>query len=70
MDTKDELKKYEVMSKVNRKTIFVRVDKTEYYEFEYDNVTEEEALEMALENVSLEEPYDYDVEVVDYWVKD
>lgn len=58
------------MSKVNRKTIFVRVDKTEYYEFEYDNVTEEEALEMAIENVSWEEPYDYDVEVVDYWVKD
>lgn len=58
------------MSKVNRKTIFVRVDKTEYYEFEYDNVTEEEALEMAIENVSWEEPYDCDVEVVDYWVKD
>lgn len=58
------------MSKVKRKEITVQVEKTEYYEFEYENVTEEEALEMALENVSLEEPYDYDVEVVDYWVKD
>ena len=70
MDTRDDLKKYEVMSKVKRKGITVQVEKTEYYEFEYENVTEEEALEMAIEDVSWNEPYAYDVEVVDHWVKD
>lgn len=58
------------MSKVKRKEITVQVEKTEYYEFEYENVTEEEALKMAIEDVSWIEPYDYDVEVVDHWVKD
>lgn len=58
------------MSKVKRKEITVQVEKTEYFEFKYENVTEEEALEMAKEDVEWEEPYDCDVEVVDYWVKD
>lgn len=58
------------MSKVERKEITVQVEKTEYYEFTYENVTEKEALEMALEDTSWIEPYDFDVEVVDHWVKD
>lgn len=60
------------MSKVKRKEITVQVEKTEYYEIKYENVTEEEALEMAKEAVdwNWEEPYDCDVEVVDHWVKD
>lgn len=57
------------MSKVKFKKVTVQVERTEYYEFEYENVTEEEALEMAVEDVSWEKPYDYYVEVVDHWVK-
>lgn len=58
------------MSKVKRKEVTVQVEKTEYFEFKYENVTEAEALGMAKEDVDWEEPYDCDVEVVDHWVKD
>lgn len=70
MDTRDDIKKYEVMSKVKRKRITVQVEETKHYEFEYENVTEEEALEMARGDVSLNDPYDYDIEVIDHWVED
>lgn len=68
MDTKDELQRYEVMAKVKRKSITVQVERRQYYEFELEDVTEEEALEQAIMLADEEPPYAEDVEVVDHWI--
>ena len=69
-DTLDELKQYECMADVKHKTITVQGQKVLYYTKEYENCSENEALEsMKAEILNGDiEPDNIDYEIVDHWV--